>query len=49
MAHLVGAQGQVKLSIKAHNTPTYDVIHREPQTQIKKLFFQLKLEDLTNL
>jgi len=48
MAHWVGAQGQIKLAYKTQNTPTYDITHREPQTQLKKKFFQSKLDDFPN-
>jgi len=42
MAHWVGAQGQIKLAYKTQNTPTYDITHREPQTQLKKKFFSIE-------
>ena len=40
--------GQVTSANKTQNTPTYDVTHREHQTQTEKLFFQSELEDLPN-
>jgi len=48
MSRWVGAQAQVNLAKKTQNTPSCDVTHREPQTQIKEIVFQSKLEDYTN-
>jgi len=39
MTYWVGVQGQVKLVKKTLNNPSYEVNHREPQSQIKKYVF----------
>jgi len=35
------------LAKKMQNTRTYDVTHREPKTQIKKMFFSIESRRLT--
>jgi len=41
MGQWVGAQGQVKVSRKCKNTPTYDVPPSERQTKNKIFFFDV--------